>query len=224
MSPDRAHATAREVEVRTLRVGAGRRGGELARVAGATGTTVIVQGSGSSRHSPRNRFVTEVLQRYGQSTLLLDLLSDAEAADRARVFDIDLLSRRLVEALSWLQAMREDPDHWPVGLFGASTSAAAALRVAAQHPQRVAAVVSRGGRPDLVGVDLARVQAPTLLIVGGEDTEVLALNRVALRSLRCRKRLEVVPGATSLFEQPGALETVAHLAGHWLAQGSGRGL
>jgi putative phosphoribosyl transferase len=182
---------------------------------------VFAHGSGSSRSSPRNRFVAGVLQRHHLATLLFDLLSGDEAADRRLVFDIDLLARRLIEVLDWLrdngELMHSDEDLWRqrVGLFGASTGAAAALQAAAERPGRVAAVVSRGGRGDLASAYLPHVQAPTLLIVGGADSEVLALNRNVMRDLRCEKRLEVVPGATHLFEEPGSLDAVAHLAGDW---------
>jgi len=182
---------------------------------------VFVHGSGSSRLSPRNRFVAGVLQRHHLATLLFDLLSGDEAADRRRVFDIDLLARRLIEVLDWLRDSGElahadkDLRQQRVGLFGASTGAAAALQAAAERPGRVAAVVSRGGRGDLAAAYLLRVQAPTLLIVGGADSEVLALNRNVMRDLACEKRLEVVPGATHLFEEPGSLDAVAHLASDW---------
>lgn len=208
--------------VQPVQIGASGLPGELALVAQAAGTTVFVHGSGSSRLSPRNRYVAGILHRYRQNTLLFDLLTAAEAADRSSAFDIQRLGQRLVEALAWLQDLPEADRRLPVGLFGASTGAAAALRVAAQHPAWVSAVVSRGGRPDLSGVALGRVRAPTLLIVGGSDPEVLALNREALRALSCRKRLDVVPGAGHLFEEPGALETVAHLAGQWLTDAGGR--
>ena len=155
-------------------------------------------------------------------TLLFDLLTESEGEDRSLVFDIDLLGDRVMEALDWLQ-VHPELGHQRVGVFGASTGAAAALLAAAQRPARVAAVVSRGGRPDLATPWLKRVQAPTLLIVGGNDTEVLQLNRSAARALTCEKRLEVVPGATHLFEEPGALEAVAHLAGAWFANHLSRG-
>jgi pimeloyl-ACP methyl ester carboxylesterase len=211
------HAMVTDLRVQPVRIGVHGLPGELARVREPAGTTVFVHGSGSSRLSPRNHYVAGILHRYRQNTLLFDLLTEAEAADRTAVFDIQRLGQRLAEALSWLQDLPDADLRLPLGLFGASTGAAAALRVAAQHPGWVSAVVSRGGRPDLSGVALGRVRAPTLLIVGGADTEVLALNREALRALSCRKRLDVVPGAGHLFEEPGALETVAHLAGQWLA-------
>jgi putative phosphoribosyl transferase len=189
---------------------------------------VFAHGSGSTRSSPRNRFVAKVLQRQRLATLLFDLLGDDEAADRRHVFDIDLLSRRLIEVLDWLldsgNAIRADGDlgRRRVGLFGASTGAAAALQAAAKRPGRVSAVVSRGGRADLAAASLPHVQAPTLLIVGAADNEVLALNRNAMRELRCEKRLEIIPGATHLFEEPGALDAVAHLAGDWFVRHSAR--
>lgn len=204
------------IDSRPVQIGTARLAGEFAQVPGAQGVTVFVHGSGSSHRSPRNRGVAEVLHRYRQHTLLFDLLSEEEAAARPNVFDIDLLSQRLEQALDWLQA-QPGAGALPVGLFGASTGAAAALCVAARRPRQVVGVVSRGGRPDLAGAALESVQAPTLLIVGGLDTHVLQLNRDALRHLHGNKRLEVVPGATHLFEEPGAMELVAHLAGQWLA-------
>ena len=188
--------------------------GELVVPANPSGIVVFAHGSGSSRLSPRNIFVAEVLHRHHLATLLFDLLSDAEAADRRNVFDIELLGTRVEAALDWL-AEHGDAAGLRVGLFGASTGAAAALRAAADRPGRVGAVVSRGGRPDLAADHLARVQAPTLLIVGGRDPEVLKLNRAALRTMGCGKRLEIVPGATHLFEEPGTLDAAAHLAGDW---------
>lgn len=178
------------------------------------GVVVFAHGSGSSRHSPRNRYVAEVLQEAGLATLLFDLLTPDEERDRANVFEIDLLARRLVIASQWL---RQQPQcrSLPLGWFGASTGAGAALSAAAEPDAEVAAVVSRGGRPDLAGSRLAKVRAPTLLIVGGSDTTVLALNQQAAAHLRCEHRLEVVPGATHLFEEPGALEAAARLARDW---------
>lgn len=184
------------------------------------GTVVFVHGSGSGRHSPRNRHVAQVLQRKGMQTLLLDLLNaDEERVDmatREHRFDIDLLSNRVVGAIDWL------PDTSPVGVFGASTGAAAALRSAAERPGRVFAVVSRGGRPDLAGEALSRVAAPTLLIVGGGDLKVLDLNRQAQARMKAQVDLEVVPGATHLFEEPGTLDTVAELAAGWFANHLGQ--
>lgn len=199
-----------------LRLGSVGLPGDLALVPDAVGLVVFAHGSGSSRHSPRNRLVAEVLQSYRFCTLLFDLLTEAEADERRNVFDIDLLGQRLSGALQWSRA-DERVGRLCLGLFGASTGAAAALQAAARHPGEVSAVVSRGGRPDLAAAALPRVQAPTLLIVGGHDTAVLDLNRSAQRALQCESRLEVVPGATHLFEEAGAMETVAHLAGTWFA-------
>jgi putative phosphoribosyl transferase len=180
------------------------------------GVVVFAHGSGSSRLSVRNRRVAEALVQANFGTLLFDLLSDAEARDRANVFDIPLLAERLSVATDWLAAYPAVLD-LPVGYFGASTGAAAAL-VAAAGRVAVRAVVSRGGRPDLAGDVLPRVKVPTLLIVGGADPEVLALNRFALARLGGIKRLVVVPGATHLFEEPGALDQVASLATLWFRQ------
>jgi len=200
-----------------LRIGGPGLPGSLTLPPGAFGTVAFVHGSGSSRLSPRNMQVAALLNDQGLATLLFDLLTDAEADDRRNVFDIRLLARRVDEALAMLHE-RSDTRALPVGLFGASTGAAAALCAAAAHPDRVAAVVSRGGRPDLAADELERVQAPTLLIIGGRDREVLELNRSALARLHCPKRLEIVPGATHLFEEAGALERVAELAAAWFAQ------
>jgi len=195
-------------------IGANRLPGELVLPANAPALVVFVHGSGSSRLSPRNAFVAHVLHEHHLGTLLFDLLSVTEAADRRNVFDIELLGARVLEALDWL-AKRSDLAGLRIGMFGASTGAAAALHAAAERPGRVAAVVSRGGRPDLAGESLPRVAAPTLLIVGGLDLEVLRLNRAAMRAMTCHKRLEIVPGATHLFEEPGTLDAAAHLAGAW---------
>ncbi len=173
---------------RSVRLGAKALPGDLGVPAHALGLVVFVHGSGSSRLSPRNRYVAQTLQHRQLATLLFDLLTPAGDAELARL---------------------------PVGLFGASTGAAAALRLAAERPQAVAAVVSRGGRPDLALPVLDRVRAPTLLVVGGHDQQVLELNREALAALRCEKRLDVVPGATHLFEEPGTLDAAARLAGDW---------
>jgi putative phosphoribosyl transferase len=183
----------------------------------AHGLVLFAHGSGSSRASPRTRFVADVLHGYRLATLRFDLLTPDEALDRRCVFDIPLLGERVVMALDAVLARHQSSSFAGAGLFGASTGAAAALLAAIDRPAMVTAVVSRGGRPDLVDEWLPRVRAPTLLIVGGEDTQVLEWNRAALRRLTCRKRLEVVPGATHLFEEPGALDTVAHLAGAWFA-------
>ncbi|WP_240506073.1 phosphoribosyltransferase family protein [Thermoactinospora rubra] len=175
---------------------------------------VFVHGSGSSRHSPRNRFVATSLRQAGLGTLLFDLLIPAEETDRAKVFDIGLLAERLVQVTEWL---RKYVPNQRIGYFGASTGAAAALWAAAEPGAEIAAVVSRGGRPDLAGERLAQVSAPTLLIVGGRDEHVLELNRAAQAMLRCENRLEIVPGAGHLFEEPGTLETVAKLARDWFS-------
>lgn len=196
--------------------------GDLVLPEAALGIVVFAHGSGSSRASPRNRRVAQVLHGHHLATLLFDLLQDAEGADRAHVFDIDLLATRVVEALDWV-AKRDDLQRLRIGLFGASTGAAAALVAASARPWQVAAVVSRGGRPDLADGALPRVAAPTLLIVGALDQEVLALNRRAMLDLACEKRLEVVPGATHLFEEPGTLDAAAHLAGSWFAARLGNG-
>ena len=194
--------------------------GDLVLPAEATGIVLFAHGTGSSRHSPRNRLVAQTLNEAGIGTLLMDLLTrDEELFDRATGelrFDISLLARRLVAAVDWL---RTGPAvDLPIGLFGASTGAAAALVAAAERPHEIAAVVSRGGRPDLAGPALAQVRAPTLLIVGSLDSVVLELNQRALELLPAEKRLTVVPGATHLFEEPGALEEVARLAGEWFTR------
>ena len=199
-----------------VRIGSRSLPGDLDIPAQSRALVLFAHGSGSSRLSSRNRWVAEVLQQHQLSTLLFDLLDDDEAADRRKVFDIGLLSERVQQALDWA-AGQSVLAGMSVGLFGASTGAAAALCAAAQRPGSVAAVVSRGGRPDLAAHCLPRVQAPTLLIVGGADREVLTLNRQALRELQCNKRLEVVPSATHLFEEPGALGSVAALAAAWFA-------
>lgn len=188
--------------------------GELDAPPEPLGIVVFAHGSGSSRLSPRNRQVAAALHQAGLATLLFDLLTPDEALDRRNVFDVDLLADRLAEAAAWANGL-PGMEELPVGLFGASTGAAAALRASADRPLLVEAVVSRGGRPDLAGDALAFVFAPTLLIVGGDDREVLALNRRALERLGGHARLEVVEGAGHLFEEPGALERVADLAGAW---------
>jgi len=184
----------------------------------AVGIVLFVHGSGSSRTSPRNRFVARVLQEGGLGTLLFDLLTPGEEAIDLRTrhlrFDIPLLSNRLVGATDWLVCETGAAES-SVGYFGASTGAAAALIAAARSPALVGAVVSRGGRPDLAGRALDLVRAPTLLIVGGLDYEVIRLNEDALSRLRCDKELQIVEGATHLFEEPGTLEQVAHLARDW---------
>jgi pimeloyl-ACP methyl ester carboxylesterase len=178
------------------------------------GLVLFAHGSGSGRLSPRNAQVAAYLTGIGIAKLLFDLLTEEEAADRGNVFDIDLLAERL-DAARALAAVGETTADLPLGYFGASTGAAAALRAAADHPEGIAAVVSRGGRPDLAAPRLAQVQAPTLLIVGGEDHQVLDLNRQAQAEMTCEVELVVVPGATHLFEEPGALEEVSRLAGEW---------
>jgi len=182
------------------------------------GGVIFAHGSGSSRFSSRNRFVAQVLQKSQIATLLLDLLTPSEDAIDAQTaqfrFDVPLLARRLVAATDW---HHENLPGLPIGYFGASTGAAAALVGAAERPNLVKAVVSRGGRPDLAGSALSRVEAPTLLIVGGRDTEVLALNELAARTLRCEHEIRIVTNATHLFEEPGALEQVAGLATQWFS-------
>ena len=194
--------------------------GDLSIPTDARGIVVFAHGSGSSRHSPRNRFVADVLRAGGLATLLMDLLTEAEEAEDVRTlalrFDIGLLAHRLVGATDWL-AQQPDTSALPVGYFGASTGAGAALVAAAERPDAVAAIVSRGGRPDLAGPSLASVRAPTLLIVGGADGPVIEMNRDAMRQMSALSHLEIVPGATHLFEEPGALEQVATLARAWFA-------
>ncbi|MFE4212145.1 phosphoribosyltransferase family protein [Streptomyces sp. NPDC056844] len=201
-------ATAEEVEVDA---GGVPLAGDLVLPGDAGAVVVFAHGSGSSRLSPRNRAVAGVLNRAGLGTLLFDLLTPGEEVYRANVFDIGLLAGRLADTTAWLR--HRVP--LPVGSFGASTGAAAALRAAAATDSGVGAVVSRGGRPDLAGADLSGVRAPTLLIVGGADTTVIGLNRQAQAALYCENRLEIVPGATHLFEEPGALDRVAELARDW---------
>ena len=191
--------------------------GDLVVPAGAVGVVIFAHGSGSSRKSPRNVEVARRLNEAGIGTLLFDLLTPAEAEDRANVFDVDLLAERLRGAERWLHRWPQ-AGTVPVGFFGASTGAAGALIAASRLGIEVAAVVSRGGRPDLAGEALPRVTAPTLLIVGGDDVEVLGMNREAEARMRCVRRLEVIPGATHLFEEPGALERVADLAAEWFSR------
>jgi putative phosphoribosyl transferase len=180
----------------------------------AQGVVLFAHGSGSGRDSPRNQFVADELHRAGLATLLLDLLSEDETQDRAKVFDIELLASRLTAAARWLRCQSETAS-LPLGHFGASTGAAAALVATAQAPGTVDALVSRGGRPDLAGGNLAHVLAPTLLIVGSKDELVLRLNEQALASLPCARELHVIPRATHLFSESGALEEVARLAARW---------
>jgi len=209
--PDDPRSRDEEVEVHA---GPVRLGGRLTVPERATGIVIFAHGSGSSRHSPRNRYVATVLNRAGLGTLLFDLLTTAEEHDRSNVFDIDLLAGRLVDVTRWLRT-RPDGTVPPIGYFGASTGAAAALWAATEPGTDVAAIVSRGGRPDLAAPRLGAVTAPTLLVVGGWDDVVLELNRQAQVQLRCESRLAVVPGATHLFEEPGTLRAAAELARDW---------
>lgn len=192
--------------------------GALAIPRDAEGVVLFAHGSGSSRHSPRNKYVAGVLQRARLATLLLDLLTPEEEAVDLRTrhlrFDIDLLAQRLVSTTDWL-ARERNISNLPIGYFGASTGGGAALVAAAQRPDAVHAVVSRGGRPDLAGDALPRVRAPTLLIVGGDDAPVIGMNEDAMGRMRSEVRLEIVKGATHLFEEPGTLEEVARLASDW---------
>ncbi len=209
--PETADVIEREVAIaaggRTIR-------GTLRLPEGASGVVVFAHGSGSGRYSPRNQYVAQVLQEAGLATLLLDLLEEDEANDRSKVFDIELLVDRLQAAAGWL-ADHDETTGLRLGYFGASTGAGAALLAAAQAPDAVGAVVSRGGRPDLAANALPLVTAPTLLIVGGDDEIVVELNRQAFVKLQCDRQLEIVPGATHLFPEPGALEEVARLARGW---------
>ena len=192
--------------------------GDLVMPGAVRGVVLFAHGSGSSRHSPRNQFVARRLQDAGLATLLMDLLTLREEEEDARTarlrFDMDLLGQRLIAALDWLA---DDPRTraLPVGCFGASSGAGGALVAAAERPESIRAVVSRGGRPDLAGADLPRVQAPTLLLVGSRDEAVVEMNRQAFEQLRCVKELVIVPGASHLFEEPGTLEVVAELAAAW---------
>lgn len=196
--------------------------GLLAIPRAAKGIVVFAHGSGSSRLSPRNTRVAHALNVAGLATLLFDLLLPEEAEDRSNVFDIALLASRLEETLDWIG---NEATHagLPIGLFGASTGAGAALLAAARRPDQVSAVVSRGGRPDLAAGALAHVKAPTLLIVGGLDAVVIDLNERAMAELKCEKRLEIVPGATHLFEEPGTLDAVISLAAAWFVRFLGKG-
>ncbi len=203
-----------------VRIPAGRAtlDGNLTIVDGATVLVLFVHGSGSSRHSPRNQFVARTLNNAGLATLLFDLLTPEEEAIDARTaelrFNIELLAERLVHASNWAKQQQETRD-LRIGYFGSSTGGGAALVAAAEVPDDVGAVVSRGGRPDLAGEALPKVQTPTLLIVGGNDDIVIELNEQARDLMRCEVKLEIVPGATHLFEEPGALERVAQLASDW---------
>ena len=192
--------------------------GELILPPSAKGVVLFAHGSGSSRFSPRNTYVAEVLQQRGIATLLFDLLTSVEDQDYETRFDIALLTTRLVAATEWLQSNPKTKD-LSIGYFGASTGAAAALQAAAKMGNKIAAVVSRGGRPDLAGADaLRRVTAPTLLIVGSADYKVIVLNRQADALLNCEKKLILILGATHLFEEPGTLQQAARSAADWFAQ------
>jgi putative phosphoribosyl transferase len=212
-SPDPRDFSEREVQVTA---GPVEIRGILGEPAAPRGIVLFAHGSGSGRFSPRNQFVARELNDAGFATLLLDLLTDAEAADRTYVFDITLLAERLVAATSWA-CQNDSTRGLPIGYFGASTGAGAALVAAANEGQRIGAVVSRGGRPDLAGTALTSVESPTLLIVGGNDPQVIALNKFAYDQVRAVKRLIIVPGATHLFEEPGTLEEVARLALEWFS-------
>lgn len=183
----------------------------------AKGIVVFAHGSGSSRKSPRNLAVAQSLNDVGFATLLFDLLTKDEESDRSNVFDIELLAKRLLDATTWL-GRQEELAEMPVGYFGASTGAAAALWAASEPTSKVMAVVSRGGRADLAGPRLAKVRTATLLIVGGYDDVVIELNQQAQAQLQCKNQLVTIPGATHLFEEPGALEKVAKLAGDWFGK------
>ena len=215
MSASPPHGTGRTVAIDE---GGLRLDGELALPPRAQGIVLFAHGSGSSRHSPRNQHVAQALRAAGVGTLLFDLLTADEDRVYATRFDIPLLTARLAAATAWVER-EPDAAELPIGYFGASTGAAAALAAAAQHGPRIAAVVSRGGRPDLAGTEaLSRVTAPTLLIVGGWDEDVLALNRAAYAHLRCVREIKVVPGATHLFEEPGTLDAVALAAAEWFTR------
>lgn len=205
------------MKTETADVNIGPREGMLAIPEGAKGIVIFAHGSGSSRRSPRNLYVAKALQERGLATLLHDLLTEEEAADRANVFDIELLASRLNQTVQWA---REDErtQQLAYGLFGASTGAGAALIAAAEPNAGVAAVVSRGGRPDLAGDALDRVRAPTLLIVGGLDAPVIGLNEKAYERLSCEKELQIVEGAGHVFDEPGTLEKAAELAGDWFGK------
>ena len=207
----------------TIAADAVRLAGDLGLPEQPAGLVLFAHGSGSGRLSPRNRFVARTLLAGGLATLLLDLLMEEEADDRRKIFDIDLLADRLMAAANWLARHPATKD-LPLGYFGASTGAGAALQAAARAPESVAAVVSRGGRPDLAAPFLPQVTAPTLLIVGGEDGPVIRMNEQALALLTCPKQLVIVPGATHLFEEPGTLEQVAALARAWFLKHLGRKL
>jgi putative phosphoribosyl transferase len=212
--------SAQTIEERLVQVPAGAvtLEGNLTLPQDSQAVVLFAHGSGSSRHSPRNRYVARMLNEAKLATLLIDLLTPHEEVIDERTaqlrFDIDLLAERLVDTTDWL-TQYPDTKYLRIGYFGASTGAAAALVAAAERPDQVHAIVSRGGRPDLAGPALPRVRAPTLLIVGGNDVQVIELNRLALAQLRGEKQLVIIPGATHLFEEPGALDKVAWLAREW---------
>lgn len=195
--------------------------GDLGSPVDPLGLVLFAHGSGSGRHSPRNQYVARVMEQVGFATLLIDLLTEEEEAiDRHTAhlrFDIEMLAERLVAIVDWL-GRRQETARLPIGLFGASTGGGAALVAAAARQREIAAVVSRGGRPDLAGPALPHVTAPTLLIVGGSDTPVITMNRDAMSRMRCEVSIEIVPEATHLFEEPGALERVAELAADWFGR------
>lgn len=184
---------------------------------GAKGLVIFVHGSGSGRFSPRNQLVARILQDAGFATLLFDLLTEEEDEIYENRFDIDLITRRLIAVTQWAQEQSEIKN-LALGYFGASTGTPAALKAAAKLPDQIKAIVSRGGRPDLAAAILAKVKSPTMLIVGGDDFGVIELNQAAFGALTCEKKLEIVPGATHLFEEPGKLEEVARLAVEWFEQ------
>ncbi len=207
----------------TVEVGSHHLEGILRIPEAAIGLVIFAHGSGSSRLSPRNTHVAHELNRRSLATLLFDLLTEQEATYRANVFDIPLLGRRVAEAVRWARANAATAE-FQLGLFGSSTGAAAALVAAAQAPDDVSAVVSRGGRPDLAVDWLGSVRAPTLLIIGGDDFGVIDLNEQALELLSCEKRIEIIPGATHLFEEPGTLDQVVEQAGRWFESHLGSAL
>lgn len=190
--------------------------GDLAVPKNAMGMVIFSHGSGSSRLSPRNSYVAKVIQKKGLATLLFDLLTEDEDRIYPNRFNIDLLTMRLIDVTQFIQ-QRKETENLPIGYFGASTGAASALRAAAHFENDIKALVSRGGRPDLALNDLYKVTAPTLLIVGGRDGVVIELNQQAYEKLQCKKKLEIVPEATHLFEEPGKLEEVARLSADWFA-------
>lgn len=198
----------------TIEIGRRRLPGIFVAPKNASGLVIFAHGSGSSRFSPRNMHAAGVLQERGFATLLFDLLTAEESEDRRNVFDVALLAARVEEAIEWAR-QDQRASGLPIGLFGASTGAAAAIVAAAERPDDVVAIVSRGGRPDLAGGALERLTVPTLLIVGGEDRQVIALNEGAQRRMSCQNQLVIVPGATHLFEEPGALEEALSAAADW---------